>query len=175
MINQIADYAIPIILLLIPLVAWLKGVAVFEEFVNGAAEGLGLTLKIFPFLLSMMLAIAVFRASGAFEAIANLLSPLCQKIGLPTEVLPIALLRPFSGSGALALTADVLHTKGADSFSGRLASVIQGSTDTTFYLLAVYFGSVGVIKYRYAPLVGLATDIISFISAFIACTIIFGG
>ncbi len=175
MITEIAGLAIPLILLLVPLLAWLRGVAVFEEFVSGATEGLGLTLKIFPFLLGMMLAIAVFRASGAFDALASLLAPLCQKIGLPTEVLPIALLRPFSGSGALALTADILHNQGADSFSGRLASVMQGSTDTTFYLLAVYFGSVGVIKYRYAPLVGLATDIISFISAFIACQIIFGG
>lgn len=173
MIDMISVYAIPLFLLFIPLYALLRGVAVYERFVEGAAEGMGIAVRILPFLLGMMVAIAVFRASGAFAAISAWLAPLCDKIGLPTEVLPIAIMRPLSGSGALALTADVLHNSGPDSFAGRLASVIQGSTDTTFYLLAVYFGSVGIRKYRYAPTVGLAADLVSFIAAFVACKFLF--
>ncbi|MEG1537852.1 MAG: spore maturation protein [Clostridiales bacterium] len=165
--------AVPLLLLVIPLFGLMKKKPVYELFCDGAIEGVSMALKILPFLLGMMVAIAVFRASGAFAALAQLLTPWCNKIGLPPEVLPIALLRPLSGGGALALTTEIFRDYGADSFIGRLASVMQGSTDTTFYILAVYFGSVGIKKYRYALTVGLAADAVSFISAVIICRWLF--
>lgn len=173
MIDTISLYTVPVILLFIPLYALLRGVSVFDRFVEGAAEGMVLVLKIFPYLLGMMVAIAVFRASGAFAALANLLAPFCNAFGIPSDVLPLAIMRPLSGSGALALTAELIETHGPDSFVGHLASVMQGSTDTTFYLLAVYFGSVGIKKYRYALTVGLSADVVSFISAFLFCKLFF--
>ena len=172
-IEQISIYAIPLILLFIPLYALLRGVAIFDRFVVGAAEGLGVVLRIFPYLLAMLVAVAIFRASGAFISIGNWLAPLLNALGVPADVLPLALLRPLSGSGALALTADIIETHGADSFTGYLAAVMQGSTDTTFYLLAVYFGSVGIKKYRYALTVGLSADLVSFIAAFLVSRLFF--
>ena len=162
-------------LLLIPLYGLAKKQPVYEQFVAGAAEGVGMALQILPYLMAMLLSIAVFRASGAFAALASLLSPLTGALGVPGEVLPLALMRPLSGSGALALTADVISQAGPDSFPGLLASVMQGSTDTTFYILAVYFGSVGVKRYRYALTVGLSADMMSFIASLLVCRFFFGG
>jgi len=173
MLDYISVLAVPLILLLIPLYALIKKVPLYETFVDGAAEGWTVALKIMPFLVGMLVAIAVFRSSGAFAALAHLLSPFCRALGIPVDVLPIALMRPLSGSGSLALTAEVINQHGPDSFTGMLASVMQGSTDTTFYVLAVYFGSVGIKKYRYAPAVGLSADVISFICAVIVCRILY--
>ncbi len=165
--------ATPLLLLIIPLYGLLKGKPVYELFCEGAGEGVAMGLRILPFLLGMLVAIAVFRASGAFAALASWLSPFCEAIGLPVEVLPVALLRPLSGGGALALTTQLFQEYGPDSFIGRLASVMQGSTDTTFYILAVYFGAVGIKKYRYALTVGLAADAVSFLSAVLICRWLF--
>ena len=170
----LSQYAIPALLLFIPLYGLLKRQPVYEQFVEGAAEGVGMALQILPYLLAMLVAVAVFRASGAFAAIAVLLEPLTGPLGVPAEVLPLALMRPLSGSGALALSAQIIREAGPDSFTGLLASVMQGATDTTFYILAVYFGSVGVKKYRYALSVGLSADLVSFIASYIVCRIMFG-
>lgn len=166
-------YAVPALLLLIPLYGLYKRQPVYELFVEGAAEGVRMALQILPYLLAMLVAIAVFRASGAFTAIAQVLAPVTEPLGVPESVLPLALMRPLSGSGALAMTADILRSEGPDSFAGLLASVMQGSTDTTFYILAVYFGSVGVKKYRYALTVGLSADLVSFVASFIVCRLLF--
>ena len=173
MLSFLSTAAIPILLLAIPLHGLIKKKPVYELFTEGAAEGITMALQILPFLLGMLVAIAVFRASGAFVAIAGLFFPFCEKIGIPVEVLPLAIMRPLSGSGALALTAEIFNQFGPDSFVGKLASVMQGSTDTTFYILAVYFGSVGIKKYRYALTVGLCADLVSFICAAIVCSILF--
>ena len=162
-------------LLLIPLYGLAKKQPVYEQFVAGAAEGVGMALQILPYLMAMLLSIAVFRASGAFAALAAVMAPLTEPLGVPGEVLPLALMRPLSGSGALALTADVISQAGPDSFPGLLASVMQGSTDTTFYILAVYFGSVGVKRYHYALTVGLSADMMSFIASLLVCRLFFGG
>ncbi|MCR4963775.1 MAG: spore maturation protein [Firmicutes bacterium] len=169
----LSQAAIPLLLLGIPLYGLLKKQPVYELFCQGAAEGVTMAVQILPYLLAMLVAVGVLRASGAFLALARWLSPLCQTVGLPPEVLPLALLRPLSGGGALAITAELLADYGPDSFIGRLASVMQGSTDTTCYILAVYFGSVGVKKYRYALAVGLAADAVTFISAFCICRLLF--
>ncbi|MCL2678385.1 MAG: spore maturation protein [Clostridiales bacterium] len=165
----ISRYVILVLLLVIPLYAFIKKVPVFEVFVQGAAEGLGTAIRILPFLLGMLVAISVLRASGAFDFLLACLQPITALLGIPAEVLPLALMRPLSGGGALGITADLIKTHGPDSFIGRLASIMQGSTDTTFYILAVYFGSVNIVKYRYALFVGLAADGVSFLAAFLFC------
>lgn len=173
MIRFFSLYAVPLVLVGIPLYGLCKKQPVYELFVEGAAEGLRMALQIFPYLLAMLVSISVFRASGAFSAISAVLAPVTDAVGIPADVLPLALMRPLSGSGALALSTDILKTHGPDSFTGFLASVMQGSTDTTFYILAVYFGSVGVKKYRYALTVGLSADMVSFLCSFIASKLLF--
>ena len=168
-----SNFLIPLLFLFIPLYAFIKKVPLFNTFAEGAAESIPLILKIFPFILGILVALAVFRASGAFEILINLIAPFCSLFGVPPEVVPLALMRPLSGSGALGFLAELLNNYGPDSFIGRLASVMQGSTDTTLYILAVYFGSIGITKYRYALLVGLLADLFSFIMAFVVCKYIF--
>ncbi len=173
-LQKISYFALPGLLFFIPLFAFIRKVPVYEAFVEGAGEGLILAFKIFPFVLGTLVAVGVFRASGAFDYFIKVFSPLFRALGIPVEILPIAIMRPFSGSGSLGLVAEILQTHGPDSFIGRVASVMQGSTDTTFYILAVYFGSVGIKKYRYALVVGLAADFFSFIMAVFFCRYFFG-
>lgn len=173
-LTQVSRWAIPLLLFIIPAYAFLKKVSVYEVFVEGAQEGLTTALRILPFLVGMLVAISVFRSSGAMAFFIRLISPITEFVGIPGEVLPLALMRPLSGSGALGITAELIHTYGPDSFVGRLASTMQGSTDTTFYVLTVYFGSVGIRKYRHAMTVGLIADVTSFIASVVICRIFFG-
>ena len=169
----ISQWAIPFLLVVIPLWAWARRVSVYDCVVEGAAEGIKTAIHIFPYILGMLLAIGIFRSSGAFDAMVSGISPFLDKIGFPAPVLPLAMVRPLSGSGALGITAELINTYGPDSFIGHLASVMQGSTDTTFYILAVYFGSVGIKKYRHAVYVGLIADSASFIAAILLCRFFF--
>lgn len=171
--EAISLYAMPALILLILLFGIFARQPVYELFVEGAAEGLQICAKILPYVLGMLIAIALFRSSGALDALAGLLIPICEFFHIPADVLPLALMRPLSGSGALAITADIIETAGPDTYTGLLASVMQGSTDTTMYILAVYFGAVGIKKYRYALMVGLSADLFSFISAAVFCNIFF--
>lgn len=173
--DAMAIWLVPALLALIPLWGQIKGVAVFDTFVDGAEEGLRIALKIFPFMIGIMVALAVFRASGAMDMLSRILSPVTDRLGFPHAVLPLMLIRPLSGAGSLAATVDLLKIHGPDSFVGRLASIMQGSTDTTFYVITVYFGSVGVRRTRYAAGVGLIADFAGFIAALVACRWFFGG
>ncbi|MGI5824944.1 MAG: spore maturation protein [Bacillota bacterium] len=168
-------YAIPVLLIFTVIFAWLKQVPLFETFVEGAKEGVGLMVRILPFLLGMLVAISIFRASGAFERLTAVLSPVAAFLHIPPDVIPLGLMRPLSGSGALGMTADILQTFGPDSYIGRVASVMQGSTDTTFYILTVYFGAVGISRYRHALICGLAADFTAFLAANFLCLLVFGG
>ena len=170
---EISRFIIPILLIIIPLYAAVKKVHVYEVFVKGASDGLTTAVRILPFLLGMMVAIAVFKASGAFDYFCLLVKPVTDFLGIPPDILPLGIMRPFSGGASLGLAAELINTYGPDSFLGRLASVMQGTTDTTFYVLAVYFGSVSVTKYRYAIAVGLTADITTFIASIIICNILF--
>lgn len=174
LLTAISHMIIPLLLAGIPLYAFVKGVPVFEIFTKGAAEGVETALRILPFLLGMLVAIAVFRSSGLADMLCRLLAPLTDALGIPPEVLPLAAMRPFSGGASLGLAADLIQTFGPDSFIGRLASVMQGSTDTTFYILAVYFGSVAITRYRYAVAVGLSADLVSFLASFLVCRLLWG-
>lgn len=172
-LNIISKWAIPFLLLVIPLYGLIKKVPVYETFVEGAEEGFTTAIKIIPFLVGMMVAISVFRASGAMEVLSNILEPVTSKMGAPAEILPLAIMRPLSGSGVLGLATELMRIYGPDSFIGRLASVMQGTTDTTFFVLTVYFGSVGIKKYRYSIVTGLVADISGFIASLYICNLLF--
>nr|WP_211201457.1 spore maturation protein [Bacillus sp. NTK071] len=151
-----------------------KKVPTYEVFVEGGKEGLSIAFSIVPYLVGMMVAISVFRASGAMAFLSGLLKAPFDAIGIPTEIVPLALIRPISGTGALAMTTDIISTYGPDSFIGRLASTMQGSTDTTLYILTVYFGAVGIRKMGNALKVGLLADLVGMIAAIVFVTIVFG-
>lgn len=163
---SLSDWIVPLILLLVPLYAYYRGVSVYDEFIEGAKEGLLLTWKLLPFLIAMLSAVAIFINGGGMALLQKLLKPLCGALGIPPEVLPLALMRPLSGSGSIGLTTVLIGEYGPDSFIGRLASIMQGSTETTFYVLTVYFGAVGLKHFRYALWVGLIGDLVAFLTAF---------
>jgi spore maturation protein B len=168
LIAEISRWAIPLLLLIIPLMAYLRKVPVYETFVTGAEEGFKTGVRILPFLIGMLVAIKVFVDSGALEIVARLLQPLFIRFGLDpdlTAIIPLAVMRPLSGSGALGVATQLINQYGPDSFIGRLASTLQGSTDTTFFVLTVYFGSVGISKYRYALKLGLLADFVGLVAS----------
>ena len=166
LIAEISRWAIPLLLLLVPLVAYLKKVPVYESFVAGAEEGFTTGVRILPFLIGMLVSIRVFVDSGALTVLSHWLQPLFSLLGLDPDfaaIIPLAIMRPLSGSGALGVATQLINEYGPDSYIGRLASTLQGSTDTTFFVLTVYFGSVGIKKYRYALKLGLLADIIGLV------------
>ncbi|GIO36974.1 spore maturation protein B [Paenibacillus antibioticophila] len=173
-ISILSAWAIPVMIAFIPLYASFKKVPVYESFVDGAKDGFSTAVGIIPHLVGMMVAISVFRASGALEFFTGWLSPLLARLSVPSEVLPLGILRPLTGTGSLAFTTDLIKTYGPDSMIGRIASTIQGSTDTTLYVLTVYFGAVGIRNGRYALKVGLFSDIVGFIAAIAVCLLLFG-
>jgi len=173
--SSLSSWMIPAIIVFIPLYAALRRkVPVYETFVEGAKDGFGTAINIIPHLVGMMVAISMFRASGAMELMLSGVRPLFDLIGIPSEVLPLGILRPLTGAGSLAFTADLIQTFGPDSMIGRMASTIQGSTDTTLYVLTVYFGAVGIRRTRYALKVGLFSDLVGFLAAIFICMYIFG-
>lgn len=173
-ISLISLWMIPSLIGFILLYGTFKKVPTYESFVEGGKEGIQIAFSIIPFLVGMLVAISIFRASGALEFFMGFLKPLLDLIGVPSEVAPLAIIRPISGNAALGMTSDLIATYGPDSLIGRLASVIQGSTDTTFYVLTVYFGAVGVKKMGDALKVGLLADLVGFIAAIVVVTLMFG-
>jgi len=168
-----SQWLIPLLLCLAMLCGLTHRTDVFAAFTEGAADGLRVTARILPPLILLMTAIAMFRASGGMDVLIRFLSPLLTAVGLPPETAPLMLLRPLSGSGSTAVLEDVLRQSGADSTAGRTAAVMVGSSETTFYTLAVYFGSAGVTETRYALPVCLLTDCFSFILAALAVRLFF--
>jgi spore maturation protein SpmA len=159
------------------LMATVRRVNVYESFIEGAKEGFNVAIRIIPYLVAILVAIGVFRASGALDALVDGVGKLFTALGLRSDfipALPTAIMKPLSGSGARGMMVDAMNTYGADSFVGRLASVFQGATDTTFYILALYFGSVGVRKTRHALACGLIADFAGIIAAIFIAYIFFG-
>jgi len=173
-IDILSVVAIPLILLIF--LGWgiFKKVKVYEVFVEGAKDGFQVAVRIIPYLVAMLVAIGIFRASGAMDVLSALLSPLTSLIGMPAETLPMALMRPLSGSGSLGIMTELMKVHGADSFIGVLASTMYGSTETTFYVLAVYFGSVNIRNTRHALPAGLIADAAGMLAAVLITRIIFG-
>lgn len=164
-LDQVSTWIMPAMLALIPLWGYLRGVRVYEAFIQGAEEGLRVVWQILPYMLGILTALGIFRASGAMEYLARLLRPVTDAVGFPPEVLPLMVIRPLSGSGSLAAVADLIRSFGPDAFVSRLAAIMQGSTDTTFYVLTVYFGSVGIRRYRYGLAPALIGDAAGFLAA----------
>lgn len=173
-LTTISTWLIPGFILLVLVTSTLKKLPTYELFVEGGKEGVQMAFSLLPFLVGMLVSIAILRASGAMEAFFNLISPFLEQIGVPPEILPLALVRPISGTLALGMTSDIIQTFGPDSFIGRLASTMQGSTDTTLYILTVYFGAVGIKRMRYALKVGLLADLVGIIASIVIVKMMFG-
>ncbi len=173
-IEVISVVAIPLIIILFIGFGAIKKVKVYEEFVEGAKEGFNIAVKIIPFLVAMLMAIGIFRAGGAMEILTYLISPFTNLIGFPAEALPMAMMRPLSGSGSLGIMTEIISIHGADSFLGVLVSTLFGSTETTFYVIAVYFGSVNIRKTRHALAAGLMADLAGMLGALFIVKILFG-
>lgn len=167
-------WTIPGMVTITLVVGHLRGVHVYDAFIEGAREGLALVVRIFPYVMAIFVAVGIFRESGGLNLLIGAVRPLLEFFGLPGEILPLFIVRPLSGSAALAITTDILKTFGPDSFVGRLASIMQGSTDTTFYVLSLYFGSVGIRRTLYAVPVGLLGDLAGFTGAIIVTKLLFG-
>ncbi|MGM9662910.1 MAG: spore maturation protein [Oscillospiraceae bacterium] len=164
-LTAVSDWLIPLLLAALALLALGRGSDPYDALVAGAAEGLQTLPRILPSLIALLTAASMLRASGAFELLAGLLSPLLGRLGIPADLLPLMLLRPVSGSGSLALAGELMARYGADSDVGRMAAVLLGSSETTFYTVAVYFGAAGIKKTRYAVPAALVGDLAAALAA----------
>lgn len=174
LVDFISAWIIPAFLVIVIVMTLFRRVGVFDEFVEGAKEGFKMSVRLIPFLVGMLVAIGLFRDAGVMDLLVGVTAPLLSRAGVAPEILPLAIMRPLSGSAALAITADILHRDGPDSLLGRIASTMQGSTDTTLYILTVYFGAVGIYRTRHALAVGLLADLTGFIAAVAVCRLVFG-
>ncbi len=172
-ISTISVWLIPAVIVFILLFSAMKKVPVYESFVGGAKEGFDTAIQIIPHLVGMMVAIQMFRASGAMEWLVMLFRPLFETISVPAEILPLALLRPLTGAGSLAFMSDLTQQFGADSLISKIAATIQASTDTTMYVITVYFGAVGIRKVSYALKVGLLSDVVGVVASVMICLLVF--
>ena len=173
-VNVVSVFVLPTMIVGIPLYGLVKRVPVYESFVEGGKEGFGVAVRIIPYIVAILFAIAMFRASGAMEALSSFLSPVLALIGMPAEVLPMAIVRPLTGSGSVAIVADLAERFGTDALATRMAATMFGSTETTFYVIAVYFGAVGVSKTRHAVPAGLLADGAAMLLAVWLCLLFFG-
>jgi len=173
-VNLLSYFVIPIILVGFPLYGLYRRVPVYESFVEGAREGFQVAVRIIPYLVAILFAIAMFRASGAMDALTRLLDPVLGLIGFPAEVLPMAIIRPLTGSGSAGLVVDMVNQYGEDSIFVKMAAVMFGSTETTFYVIAVYFGAVNIKKTRHAVPAGLTADVAAMIIAVWTVRLLFG-
>ena len=164
---------IPSIVLFIILYGFFKNVSIYDKFLEGVTEGLSLALKIFPTMFAMVISINVLLKSNIINDMTNFISPVLNFIGYPKELISLAIMRPISGSSALVLMDNILKVNGPDSFVGRVASVLQGSTDTTIYIISLYFSSVGIKKIRYSLIVGLLADLAAVIISIVTVSLMF--
>ena len=169
MVNALSILAIPFLLSFFPVYAAARGIKVYDEFVEGAKEAFNVILRIIPFLVTMLVAISMFKGAGGIDLLTKLLSPVLTPLHFPTDLVPLALMRPLSGSATLALLTDIVHRLGPDNIVSLTAATIYGSTETTFYVAAVYFGSVGIKQTRHAIPAGLLADLTGVIASVIIC------
>ena len=173
-ISVLSAFVLPAILVGFPLYGLYKRVPVYESFVEGAKEGFGVAVRIIPYLVAILFAIAMFRASGAMDFLARALAPLLSLIGVPPEVLPMAIIRPLTGSGSAGLVVDMIDQYGEDSIFVKMAAVMFGSSETTFYVIAVYFGAVNIKRTRHAIAAGLTADVAAALLAVWVVTLLYG-
>ena len=173
MIRLISLYALPFIIFVILTIGLIKKVPVYEEFTEGAKDGFKVAIDIIPYLVAIIVCISMFRASGAMDSIAKMCSPVLNFFNVPIDSIPLMITRSLSGSATLGLFTDIAHKFGPDAYVTKLCAVIVGSSETTFYVLSVYFGSIGIKKFRYALLVGLLADAVGIIGAVLVCSYFF--
>lgn len=161
----LGEIAVPLIIVLVMVYAIIHGKDVFSGMTAGAKDGLKTVLGILPALIALLPCVYMLRASGALDALCALLQPVLTRLGIPSETVPLMLIRPLSGSGALAVGSDIMRQSGVDSFVGRCTAVMLGSTETTFYVIAVYFGAAGIKKSRHAVPAALIADLVGFVAA----------
>lgn len=164
----------PILILVILIYAFIKKTNMYDSFIEGAKEGVEISCNLFPYLLAMIFGINLIIKSGFIPDLLNVFKPIFNFLKVPLEILPMAIIRPISGNASLALMNDVFTKYGVDTFLGKLTSVMQGSTDTTIYILTIYFGVIGIKKIKYAMWVGLISDLVGFIISFIVVSLFFG-
>ena len=173
-LNLISLWALPFLILLVLTIGVIRKVPVYEEFTHGAKDGFKVAINIIPYLVAIIVAISMLRASGAIEMLASAIAPLLKSCHIPADVLPLTIVRSLSGSAALGVFSDIANNLGPDSYATKLAAIMVGSSETTFYVLAVYFGAVKISKIRYALLVGLLADLVGIIAAVWVCNLMFG-
>jgi spore maturation protein B len=173
-LEAISAWAVPLLLAGITAFAWTRRVKVYPAFVEGARQGFETAVRIIPALVAVVVALGMMKASGAMDALADALAPVTTRLGLPAPVLPMVLVRPLSGGAALGVVGDVLRSEGPDGYAGRLVSVMAGSTETTFYVLAVYMGAVGITRYRQALPAALIADLVGFTASVLVVRAVFG-
>lgn len=171
--NFLSNLIIPLLVLYIILYGFFKKVNIYDEFLTGSTESFGMVLKIFPCLLAMILGINIFLKSGILDFLYQVMEPIFNYIKIPINVFPMMVMRPISGSSTLAILNNLFIDYGPDSLIGRLASIIQGSTDTTLYVITLYFGSIGIKKIRYALWIGLFSDLVGIVVSVILVNIFF--
>ena len=171
--TNISLYILPLMILGILLAGFIKKVPVYEEFIEGAKDGFKVSISIIPYLVAIIVGISMFKASGAIDLITVSVGGLLEKLSVPVDIIPIMITRSLSGSATLGLFSDIVSTHGADSYIAKLAAVMVGSSETTFYVLAVYFGSIGIKKYRYALLTGIIADITGIVLAILVARVFF--
>lgn len=171
---KLGNYLIPIVVLLIIIYSWRKKVNIYDSFVKGAKEGLELSISVFPYLVAMLFATDILLKSNVLNNVFSLAKPLFDVLKVPVEILPMAIIRPISGNASFAVMIDLIKNFGVDSFLGRLAATLQGSTDTTIYVLSLYFGSVGIKRIGHAMWAGLLTDLSALIVSLILVSVVFG-
>ena len=172
-LNMLSLYILPLIISGILIFALVKKAPAYESFVEGAKDGFNIAIRIIPYLIAIMVATAMFRASGAIDILQNILKPVLDYFRIPTETVILMVTRSLSGSATLGVLSDIVNQTGANSYATKLAAVITGSSETTFYVAAVYFGAVGIKKFRHALLAGILADIAGLVAAIWICQIFF--
>lgn len=172
-IDLISLWTLPVIIILILTVAILRKVPIYEAFIEGAKDGIKVSTNIIPYIVAIIVAISMLRASGAIDSIAELCAGFLNKIHLPADILPLAFVRSLSGSAAVGIFSDIVANNDVNSYTSKLAAIMLGSSETTFYVLTVYFGAIGIKKYRYALLTGLSADFIGIVMSVIVARIFF--
>lgn len=170
---NIGTYAVPVIVCFILVYGYLHGVRVFDVFLEGAKEGIQVSMSILPALIALVTAVGMFKASGGLDVLSYALAPVANLLGIPREVIPLVLLRPISGSGAMVIFTDIIKTYGPDSFVGRVASVMQGSTETTFYTVALYYGAAKIKNTRHTIPAALCGDLTGFVMSALLVRLMF--
>lgn len=171
---KIGNLVIPIVVLLIIVYAFFKKVKIYDSFVSGAKEGLELAISVLPYLVAMLFATDILLKSNVLSNIFSIFRPVLDIFNVPEEILPMAMIRPVSGNASFAVMIDLIKNFGVDSYIGRIASCIQGATDTTIYVLSLYFGSIGIKKIKYSLWVGLLTDLTCLVISVILVSLVFG-